>query len=310
MPEYLAPGVYVEETSFRAKSIEGVSTSTTAFAGPTRKGPTSGAPVLITSFGDFERIYGGFGYLNFGGGEVTNYIAHAVRNYFDNGGARLFMARVYNATGGDGEARSGFIGADTVNNNNLRFIARSPGRVGNGTVTVSLILSPVTTMALSRAPRGTGDYEGGQGKDGAGLAPRMATAEMTREAQDLLARIAKSPRFAGSVAEARARQICREHLEQSGFACNEIEFEFSEWPGRWGPPAAAVVQLIMILVVRLEIERSRGLKRGNRMLVDQLCLSRPFEQNRKLVEARDIALEHDAVDQEQCHGLMLGVGCS
>ena len=25
MPEYLAPGVYVEETSFRAKSIEGVS---------------------------------------------------------------------------------------------------------------------------------------------------------------------------------------------------------------------------------------------------------------------------------------------
>src|SRR6267154_865071 len=26
MPEYLAPGVYVEETSFRSKSIEGVST--------------------------------------------------------------------------------------------------------------------------------------------------------------------------------------------------------------------------------------------------------------------------------------------
>lgn len=31
MPEYLAPGVSVEETSFRSKSIEGVSTSTTAF---------------------------------------------------------------------------------------------------------------------------------------------------------------------------------------------------------------------------------------------------------------------------------------
>jgi len=27
------PGVYVEETSFRAKSIEGVGTSTTAFVG-------------------------------------------------------------------------------------------------------------------------------------------------------------------------------------------------------------------------------------------------------------------------------------
>jgi len=41
MPEYLAPGVYVEETSFRAKSIEGVGTSTTAFIGPTRKGPVA-----------------------------------------------------------------------------------------------------------------------------------------------------------------------------------------------------------------------------------------------------------------------------
>jgi uncharacterized protein len=44
MAEYLAPGVYVEETSFRSKSIEGVGTSTTAFAGPTRKGPVGDAP--------------------------------------------------------------------------------------------------------------------------------------------------------------------------------------------------------------------------------------------------------------------------
>ena len=39
MPEYLAPGVYVEEVSFRSKSIEGVPTSTTGFAGMTRYGP-------------------------------------------------------------------------------------------------------------------------------------------------------------------------------------------------------------------------------------------------------------------------------
>lgn len=77
----------------------------------------------------------------------------------------------------------------------------------------------------------------------------MATEELTRHAYDLLARLARSPRFVGSEAEARARRICREHLEQSGFACTEHEFEFSEWPGRWGPPAAALVQLILILVV-------------------------------------------------------------
>jgi phage tail sheath protein FI len=36
MPEYLAPGVYVEETSFRSKSIEGVSTTTAGVVGPSR----------------------------------------------------------------------------------------------------------------------------------------------------------------------------------------------------------------------------------------------------------------------------------
>jgi len=161
MPEYLAPGVYVEETSFRAKSIEGVSTSTTAFAGPSRKGPITGALVLITSFGDFERIFGGFENLNFGSGEVPNYIAHAVRNYFDNGGARLFMARVYNASGGDGIGRSAFTGGDADDVNNARFIARSPGRNGNGTVTVSLVETPVTAMSLDRAPRGSVMDDGG-----------------------------------------------------------------------------------------------------------------------------------------------------
>ena len=47
MPEYLAPGVFVEETSFRAKSIEGVSTTTTGFVGPTRYGPLDIEPEII-----------------------------------------------------------------------------------------------------------------------------------------------------------------------------------------------------------------------------------------------------------------------
>ena len=71
MPEYLAPGVYVEEVSFRSKSIQGVPTSTTGFAGMTRfgpvqyndggvrRGPSTSEPRLVTSFTEFERIYGG-----------------------------------------------------------------------------------------------------------------------------------------------------------------------------------------------------------------------------------------------------------
>ena len=38
VPEYLAPGVYVEEVSYRAKSIEGVSTTTNRFVGAIRSG--------------------------------------------------------------------------------------------------------------------------------------------------------------------------------------------------------------------------------------------------------------------------------
>ena len=56
MPEYLAPGVFVEEVSYRQKSIEGVSTSTTGFVGPCRFGPVFDEPALLTSYSDFERI--------------------------------------------------------------------------------------------------------------------------------------------------------------------------------------------------------------------------------------------------------------
>ena len=58
MPEYLAPGVYVEETSFRSKSIEGVSTTTTGFIGPTRFGPINLGVDILTSLSDYVRTYG------------------------------------------------------------------------------------------------------------------------------------------------------------------------------------------------------------------------------------------------------------
>ena len=96
MPEYLAPGVYVEETSFRAKSIEGVSTSTAGFVGPARYGPVHGLPELVTSFAEFERVFGGLDRLEFEGEAERehNYLAHAVRNYFDNGGKRVYVPLV------------------------------------------------------------------------------------------------------------------------------------------------------------------------------------------------------------------------
>ena len=39
MPEYLTPGVYIEEFEIGARPIEGVSTSTAGFLGQTERGP-------------------------------------------------------------------------------------------------------------------------------------------------------------------------------------------------------------------------------------------------------------------------------
>ncbi len=146
MPEYLAPGVFVEETSFRSKSIEGVSTSTTAFVGPTRSGPVGGVPELITSFADFERMYGGLNDLSYA--PNTNYIAHAVMAYFNEGGARLYVARV---AGTSAAAAS----ADIVTGETSKFVARFPGASGNGTVTIAIQAMPTSITGATAAIEGS-----------------------------------------------------------------------------------------------------------------------------------------------------------
>jgi hypothetical protein len=97
MPEYLAPGVFIEEVSFRSKSIEGVSTTTTGFVGPTRYGPVEIEPEIITNVTEFERTYGDGKQLNYGSSDGTlhNYLWHGVRAFFEEGGKRLYVARVF-----------------------------------------------------------------------------------------------------------------------------------------------------------------------------------------------------------------------
>jgi phage tail sheath protein FI len=165
VPEYLTPGVFVEEVSFRAKSIEGVGTSTTAFVGPTRKGPLNELPELVTSFGEFERVYGGVENLSFAAGsdtfpQTTNYLAHAVRAYFDNGGSRLYVARVFqprtDAAGAvisDGVARSpSFV---NVAAGQARFVARAPGAGLNVAVIASERVSPASRATMDAALEGS-----------------------------------------------------------------------------------------------------------------------------------------------------------
>jgi phage tail sheath protein FI len=128
MPEYLAPAVFVEETSFRAKSIEGVGTSTAAFVGMTSRGPVSvepddPTPPLLTSYGDFERYYGSADDLVIGNPAKAqpNYLALAAQAFFNNGGGRLYVARIL----GTGAKAAGPENAG--DDNKVRFSARQMG---------------------------------------------------------------------------------------------------------------------------------------------------------------------------------------
>lgn len=138
MPEYLAPGVYVEETSFRAKSIEGVATSTAGFVGQTRFGPTAGLPALVTGYEEFQRLFGDGDDLLLGGVPTTNQLAHAVRLFFENGGKRVYVSRIFTPTGGSSLAASRSVSpAISVLGVNRFLRARFPGRAGNVVVRVS-----------------------------------------------------------------------------------------------------------------------------------------------------------------------------
>jgi phage tail sheath protein FI len=85
MPEYLSPGVYVEEVDTGNKPIEGVATSTLGFIGLSERGPT--AATLVTSFSEYKRQFGSY--------RPNYYLAQGIEGFFQNGGKRAFVARVF-----------------------------------------------------------------------------------------------------------------------------------------------------------------------------------------------------------------------
>lgn len=156
--------VYVEETSFRVPSIEGVSTSTAAFVGPTLTGPITGTPSLLTSFSDFANIYGGFDNLAIesiaADAKNINYMALSVKGFFDNGGASLYVSRVFAPkSGGD----SGVASAGTISDNDVSIAAAFPGTAGNRQVTIQLVATRLLDLpnlppgsVLAQVPGGGG----------------------------------------------------------------------------------------------------------------------------------------------------------
>ena len=80
------PGVYIEELPSGQSSIVPASTSVTAFVGRAPFGPVNES-LPISSFGDFQTLYGGLS---------SNYpLTYAVWDFFANGGSQAVIARLF-----------------------------------------------------------------------------------------------------------------------------------------------------------------------------------------------------------------------
>ncbi len=99
MPEYLAPGVYIEEVDKGPKPIEGVGTAMPVFIGFTEKAQAAEQidgetvtrelllrPELVTNWTQYVERFGGF--------VEGAYLPHAVYGYFQNGGGRCYVLSV------------------------------------------------------------------------------------------------------------------------------------------------------------------------------------------------------------------------
>lgn len=95
MPEYLPPGVYIDEIDRGPKAIEGVPTSTAAFVGETERGPLK--PRAVNNYEDYVRWFGGVF-------ADDQFMPFAVAGFFQNGGKRLYVCRVANAAATTAEA--------------------------------------------------------------------------------------------------------------------------------------------------------------------------------------------------------------
>jgi hypothetical protein len=126
----------------------------------TLTGPIGGTPELLTSFGDYANIYGGFDNLAVSADPTdpqnVNYLALSVKGFFDNGGSVLYVSRVFSAKSGSdlGIAQAG-------SNADVLVVARFPGAASNGrAVTVELVAARV--VDFTKLPPGSLIFQTGQ----------------------------------------------------------------------------------------------------------------------------------------------------
>ena len=125
MPQYLSPGVYVEELEAGSRPIEGVGTAVAAFVGFATEGPFH-APTLVTNWSQFTSTFGGFA--------EGCYLAHSVYAYFNNGGGSAYIVRV-GRDGADADVPTAVAELRTTGDDavvSYRVVALDRGDTGNG----------------------------------------------------------------------------------------------------------------------------------------------------------------------------------
>lgn len=85
MPDYKAPGVYVEEVSSGNKPIQSAGSNIAAFIGESRIGPLNEA-ISVANWSQFTRTFGGFG--------DSPFLAHSIYQWFANGGGLCFVSLI------------------------------------------------------------------------------------------------------------------------------------------------------------------------------------------------------------------------
>lgn len=119
------PGVYIEEVASPVRTIVGVATSITAFVGRAKRGPID-KPRVITTWGDFESIYGGLW--------RHSTMSYAVQQYFLNGGSQAVIARVVHVDSDGTTTAAAAALRDAAGRAEWRFQATTVGAAGNGLV--------------------------------------------------------------------------------------------------------------------------------------------------------------------------------
>jgi hypothetical protein len=166
------PGVYVDELSSGVRTITGVATSITAFVGRALRGPVDKA-TTITSYADFERVFGGLW--------VDSALGYAVRDFYAHGGATAVIVRVHKTAANDTASLS--IGANTKK---ITLSASSPGAWGSKLTAkidldVKTVAGDATLYNLTITDTTTGKVEVFRNVSGKTDSPRRADLVIAEE---------------------------------------------------------------------------------------------------------------------------------